>query len=155
MDIIVRYALETEAAKLSDIAVASKKYWDYPDSWIDMWAPERVINPGFISSNYVRVAIQKKEIVGFSAISLNDAEAELEHMWVLPAHIKQGIGKLLLMDAMQFCKKRFVHLLRIESDPNAKAFYEKMGAYHIGYVDSKPKPRKLPVLIMNIQRGDH
>ena len=64
--------------------------------------------------------------------------------------MNQGIGTMLMNQAIEFCRLNNMRALRIESDPNAKTFYEKLGAKHIGYIDSVPKPRKLPVLIIEL-----
>jgi len=104
------------------------------------------VSAEFIRNNKVWVATNDSQILGFIAISVNDQFAELEHMWVLPKFINKKIGKALFKHVVSYCKSNAVCTLRIESDPNAKAFYEKMGAHHIGFVDSIPKPRKLPVL---------
>ncbi|MDH5731045.1 MAG: GNAT family N-acetyltransferase [Gammaproteobacteria bacterium] len=155
MNITIRDAVESDATVLSSVALASKKYWNYPDHWYELWGGTFTLQPRFISNNYVKVAIAKNNIVGFIAISMNNGVAEIEHMWVLPSHINMGIGKKLMDDAIGYCMNHGISTLRVESDPNARLFYEKFGAKHTGYVDSKPKPRKLPVLEINIRSINH
>lgn len=150
MDTKVLEATPADAAQLSEIALAAKKYCQYPDSWYDKWGDMFIVSPEFIKSNIVRVAMIGNDIVGFIAISTDDFVAELEHMWVLPKYMNQGIGSSLFSVVVDYCKYNGIRKLRIESDPNAKIFYEKMGAKHIGYVESLPRPRELPVLELTI-----
>ena len=71
-------------------------------------------------------------------------------MWVIPKHMKKGIGKILMKTVIGYCEGSGIESLRIESDPNARGFYEKMGARLVDYVESKPEPRKLPVLKLEL-----
>ena len=150
MKVKVRKGKKTDARRLSEIAIASKKYWQYPNSWFQLWGNTLEITPEFMAKNNVWVVTQEAELLGFVAISMKQLDAELEHMWVLPEYMNQGIGTMLMNQAIEFCRLNNMRALRIESDPNAKTFYEKLGAKHIGYIDSVPKPRKLPVLIIEL-----
>jgi GNAT superfamily N-acetyltransferase len=73
---------------------------------------------------------------------------ELDHLWVLPEYIGQGIGKQLFNHAIERCKILNISILKIESDPNAQAFYEKMGAKKIGesHSDLFSENRVLPMM---------
>ncbi len=150
MKIRIRMADEAEAEQLSAISLAAKKYWGYPESFFDHWNDVLKISPEFIANNNVWVAVHNNEILGFSAISIKGTIAELEHMWVIPEHMKKGIGKRLMKAVIEYCKNAGMSYLRIESDPNACVFYEKMGARLIDYVESRPEPRKLPVLKLEL-----
>ena len=150
MRISIRRAGEAEAGQLSEISLAAKKYWDYPEPFFEHWNDDLKISPEFISNNNVWVAVHNNEILGFTAISIKDAVAELEHMWVTPEYMKKGIGKTLMKTVIEYCEDAGMESLRIESDPNARVFYEKMGARLVGYVESKPAPRKLPVLKLEL-----
>lgn len=143
-----------DADRLSEIALAAKRFWGYPDYWISLWNNKLIVTPEFIKLNKVWVATGSEILLGFSAISTakksGEEVVELEHMWVLPSYMKKGIGKMLLSEIVKFCRVNHIRKIRIESDPNAKGFYEKMGARHVGYIDSIPRPRQLPVLEINI-----
>ena len=146
----IRMAEEAEAEQLSDIAFAAKKYWGYPASFFEHWQDVLRISPAFITNNNVWVAVCNNEILGFAAISIKETIAELEHMWVMPEHMKKGVGKALIEAIIKYCEAAGIESLTIESDPNARGFYEKMGAQLTGYIESKPEPRKLPVLKLEL-----
>ena len=148
------YATPDQAEALTQIAFAAKRHWGYPERWIQLWSPILIISPEFIETHDTYVAYVNARPVGFCAISHTDHVASLEHLWVLPKHIGQGIGAVLFCRAVECCKELGVHTLEIESDPNAQGFYERMGAKkigeHIGEVEGQP--RILPVLEMTLAR---
>ena len=150
MTINIRKAHKSEEPQLSKIAYSAKKHWGYPEQWMALWADGLVITPEFIANNNVWVATESKQIVGFAAICIKDSMAELEHLWVEPNHMRKGIGEKLFKNVLDYCGLKCIGKLRMESDPNARAFYEKMGAKFVGYIDSIPKPRKLPVYVLEL-----
>ena len=143
---MIRQASADEATLLTEIALQAKRHWGYPESWIKHWEPDLTITPAFISTNLVFVAEEAGETRGFYALCINDAKAELEHMWVKPEFIGTGIGKELFLNAMDRVAELNVRELAITADPNAASFYEHMGAERVGEVDSSIEGRKLPRL---------
>jgi len=143
---MIRPAVDTEAATLTQIALDAKRHWGYPENWIKHWESDLTISPEFIEKNYVYVAEEDGEIRGFYALCLTDSNAELEHMWVTPAYIGTGIGKELFLDAMNRAATMNVSAVELTADPNAAGFYSRMGATQIGATDSEieGQPRHLP-----------
>jgi N-acetylglutamate synthase-like GNAT family acetyltransferase len=144
----IRRSVPEEAQTLTRIAHDAKQYWGYPEHWIKHWENDLTISEDFIQNNHVYVAENSGEICGFYALSVDGTKAELEHMWVAPAHIGTGIGKELFLDAMNRSTVMNVKQVLITADPNAAGFYEKMGAKRIGEVISQmeDQPRELPRL---------
>jgi|SRR4030095_7390650 N-acetylglutamate synthase-like GNAT family acetyltransferase len=145
---MIRPASISEAAALSQIALDAKRYWGYPESWIERWESDLTVTPEFINHNQVFVAESDGEIRGFYALSLEGAKAELEHMWVRPQYIGTGVGKELFLDAMDRAAAMSVREVGISADPNAAGFYERMGATRVGETDASidGQNRKLPRL---------
>ncbi len=143
---MIRPATSDEASTLTAIALESKNYWGYPEHWLKRWEPELTISPEFIEKNHVFVLENGGEVRGFYALCVNDSCAELEHMWVRPAYIGSGVGKELFLDAMERAAKLNVDEVQLTADPNAAAFYKKMGAQQIGEAKSEidGQPRILP-----------
>ena len=83
------------------MALEAKRYWGYPEHWINHWESDLTISPEFIRDNQVYVDEENGEIRGFYALRVIGNKAELEHMWVTPAAIGTGIGKELFLDAME------------------------------------------------------
>lgn len=128
----IRRALVNEAPALTQIAHGAKRYWGYPEHWIQHWQDDLTISPDFVLSNPVYVAEREGELMGFYALVIRDDKAVLDHLWVTPEHIGAGVGKELFLHAMQSAARRNISEVEISSDPNAEGFYQKMGAHRIG-----------------------
>ncbi len=148
MDIQIRRALPDEADVLTEIAHAAKRHWGYPENWIENWKDDLTITPDFITSNEMYVAINGEEIAGCCALVLGDSLAELEHMWIRPAHMGAGVGRALFHHVIERAAKHNAPVVELSADPNAEGFYERMGATRIGEVRSEiaGQPRVLPRL---------
>jgi len=149
---MIRPATTEEASTLSQIALESKSYWGYPEHWLKLWQQELAVSSEFIEKNYVFVFETGGEIRGFYALCINDSQAELEHMWVRPTDIGAGVGKELFLDAMERAARLNVGEVQLTADPNAAAFYKKMGAEQIGEARSEidGQPRILPRMKIDI-----
>lgn len=144
---IVR-AQPEHADSLTQIAIAAKRHWNYPEAWIQFWLPQLTISADYIASNEVWMMIDKEKPLAFYALSQDEEGDVLGHLWVLPEYIGKGIGKQLFNHALERCKLLNIHALRIYADPNAQTFYEKMGAKKISehHSDLFGKDRVLPIM---------
>jgi N-acetylglutamate synthase-like GNAT family acetyltransferase len=151
MDIEIRRARADEAAMLTEIAHAAKRHWGYPENWIQHWQIDLTITPEFIANNEMYVAVKGEEVVGCCALTVNDSNAELEHMWIRPEHMGAGIGRALFNYITARATSLKLPALELSADPNAEGFYQRMGASRIGEVRSEieGKPRVLPRMMIN------
>ena len=135
------------------IAHDAKRHWGYPEHWITHWQDDLTISPEFVAANQVYVAEREGDLLGFYALIIQNEKAELDHLWVAPAHIGTGVGKELFVHAMQNAASRDISAVEISSDPNAEGFYRKMGAHSIGESVSEidGQPRTLPLLSVDPQ----
>ena len=129
---VFRPARPDEAAALTQIALAAKQSWGYPDEWMAEWRPDLTIAPGYIGSSPVWVAELGGTTAGFLGLVRMDAHWHLEHLWVLPAFHGHGLGRALFAEAVKQARAVGATELRIKSDPHAEAFYLKMGAVRTG-----------------------
>jgi GNAT superfamily N-acetyltransferase len=159
LNLAIRPASPEEAATLTMIAHDAKRHWGYPEHWIKHWQDDLTISPDFVAANQVYVAEREGDLLGFYALIIRKEKAELDHLWVAPAHIGSGVGKELFLHAMQTAAGQSVSEVEILSDPNAEGFYRKMGAHRIGEATSEidGQSRALPRLSVdpkpNISRG--
>lgn len=153
MDIQIRRAQPDEAATLTEIAHAAKRLWGYPESWIEHWKDELTITPDFIANNEVYVALAGHEIAGCCALVLRDSQAELEHLWIRPAHMGNGVGRALFQRIVARAAQLNIAGLEISSDPNAEGFYQRMGAKRIGEIQSEidGHSRALPRMSIDLE----
>jgi GNAT superfamily N-acetyltransferase len=148
MDVVValRAALPAEHEALSAIARAAKAHWGYPAEWLELWRDDLAISAERIARGGVVCAARGAEPVGWAALDASADPAELEALWVHPAVMGLGIGRRLFARIAADARALGTSRLRVESDPNAEAFYLRMGARRVGDVPSLPAGRRLPVL---------
>lgn len=142
-----------DADVLTKIALAAKRYWNYPESWITEWTPLLTITPQYIEDNEVYALAGAREIIGFYALAGNGARLSLDHLWVVPAEIGKGRGRALLEHAIERARQLDATTLEIEADPHAQGFYERMGARKVTdrVTQVLGQPRLLPVLLLKIE----
>lgn len=148
----IRKAVPRDAERLTEVAHAAKRHWKYPARWIRLWRDDLTVRPRFISTHAVYCAVRGRELAGFYALSGRAAHFELEHLWVHPAHLGSGVGTRLFAHALKRVRAAGGTSLEIASDPNAQGFYRKMGARPVGFVPSRPRGRRLPLLVVDVPR---
>jgi N-acetylglutamate synthase-like GNAT family acetyltransferase len=149
----IRKATTEDAPVLTTIAHDAKRHWGYPEHWIEHWQDDLTISPDFVAANQVYVAESEGDLLGFYALVIRKDKAELDHMWVAPAHIGTGVGRELFIHAMQTAAGENISAVEILSDPNAAGFYRKMGAHQVGETTSEVdgQSRALPRLTIDTQ----
>ncbi len=158
---MIRQAVEKDAEILTRISFASKGYWDYPESFFEIWKNELTITPAYISTNAVYAAEIGGTVIGYYALVelADDIEVSgicidkgfwLEHMFITPAYIRQGIGRTMMAHMRAMCIRNGIQRVKILSDPNARGFYEKSGCRYIREYPSTIKDRTTPMLVFDI-----
>jgi ribosomal protein S18 acetylase RimI-like enzyme len=144
----IRPARPEEAGTLTEIALAAKGHWGYPRDWIESWKPLLTIHPADILDGEVAVCMVEGDITGFYQLSVRERRAVLDDLWVRPEWIGRGLGRALFRHALASGQRQGAAVLEIEADPNAQAFYEKMGARKIRErrTEVNGSPRLLPIL---------
>ena len=148
MDLQIHRAMPEQAEELSRIALAAKGYWGYPARWMEVWKPQLTFSPAYFEENESWVAEIDHLPVGFCTLLEKDGSAWIENLWVSPEVIGKGVGKELVLHALELSRQRGFERLRLEADPNATGFYEKMGMEKIGERTSaiEGQPRSLPIM---------
>jgi GNAT superfamily N-acetyltransferase len=133
---------------LTTITIAAKRHWNYPESWIQTWLPSLTVTAEYIQSNETWVAIEGEQYVAYYSLKLDGEFLWLDNLWVLPEFIGQGIGKWLFHHAVERSRGTGATALKIEADPNAQDFYEKIGAQKIGehHTEVGSQMRVLPIM---------
>ena len=144
-----------DAATLTTIAFAAKRYWGYPERWIESWHDSLTVQPDFITTHETYSAVVENRTVGFYALGCKGDRLDLQHLWVLPDAMGQGVGRSLFAHALERVRVLGFGLLEIESDPNADGFYQRMGARRIGtrVTTLEGQPRELPVLVYEVDQA--
>ena len=152
MNIHICRALPEEADELTQIALSAKAHWGYPDPWMEMWKPQLTFSPEYFEENESWLAVYNGRPIAFYTLQEKDGNAWIENLWVLPEYIGKGVGRRLFFRAGELARQRGYKILQLEADPNAAAFYEKMGMHKIGERQSEieGQPRRLPIMEMKL-----
>ena len=154
---MIRPAKKEEAEILTKISYKSKRYWNYPQEYFDIWKNELTISPEYIEKNEVFVFELSGAVVGYySLVELpEDIEVSgitikkgfwLEHMFIEPENIGKRIGTKMFDHLNKRCLLKDMNELGILADPNSRGFYEKMGCIYICDYPSTIKYRTTPYL---------
>ena len=158
---MIRKAKIQEADILTKISFSSKKYWNYPKEFYEIWSNELTISSDYIQHNDVFVFEKDKKIIGYYSIvelkddiEISDIKISkgfwLEHMFIEPQNIGKGIGTKLFQHLREWCTSLDVHELGILADPNSRGFYEKMGCEYKLEYPSTIKNRTTPYFQLKI-----
>src|SRR6185436_1357485 len=146
--ISIRRVLPSEADVLTQIAISAKSYWNYPEKWMEIWIPQLTFSPEYFEANESWVAVLEDKPVAFYTWQDRNGIAWIENLWVSAEYIGTGVGKQLFLHALELARQRGYKIMQLESDPNARGFYEKMGMRKIGehQAEVDGQPRMIPVM---------
>jgi predicted N-acetyltransferase YhbS len=152
---VIRRARLQEAGKMSGLALRSKAHWGYPREFLDACEAELTVDPARFSADEFEyfVCCDEGSILGFYALEkLSADDYELDALFVEPAVIGTGIGRLLIRHAIATATKHGAARVIIQGDPNATEFYVAAGARRTGRRESASIPgRFLPVFEIKIE----
>lgn len=147
--ITIRAAYAADASTLSALAFRSKAHWGYSLEFMAACKAELTYSAEMIEAPqyHFYVVLDGANVIAFYALEVITAvEAELEALFVDPARIGTGIGKLMMDHCKSVAARLDVSTITIQGDPNAEAFYLAAGADAIGYRESSSiAGRQLPV----------
>jgi GNAT superfamily N-acetyltransferase len=141
-------ARSEDAGTLTQIAHAAKRHWSYPETWIEAWRDTLTMLPEFVTANVAYIAVEDGRAIGFYVLTNEPDGPHLDHLWVQPSSMGRGIGRALFEHAAAEVNRLGFHSMKIEADPNAEAFYKRMGAVRAGTARSEicGKRRELPLM---------
>ena len=146
--ILIRRVTPTEADILTKVAISAKRYWNYPERWMEIWIPQLTFSPEYFEANESWAAVFEGTPIAFYTWQDRNSIAWIENLWVSAEYIGAGVGKQLFHHALTRSRESGYKVLRLESDPNARGFYEKMGMWKIGehQAEVDGQPRMIPVM---------
>ena len=142
-----RKASLIDLSKLNEISLSSKRYWGYPEKWIEHWADDLTITEKHLHDQKIIVLELESLVIGYCSIADQGNHYEVMHLWVIPEYIGNGYGKALLMEALH----NYIVVnkpILVTADPNSEAFYQKQGFVTFQKVESFPPGRFLPLMKM-------
>jgi GNAT superfamily N-acetyltransferase len=149
----LRDARPDELAALSELCLRSKAVWGYDDAFMIACRAELTLRPDELQSTHLHVAERDSTVVGLAQVKVTGADAELLKLFVEPALLGSGVGRLLFEWATARARSLGAVRISIEADPGAAPFYEHMGARHAGFAASQSiAGRMLPRLQMDLEK---
>nr|WSX48275.1 GNAT family N-acetyltransferase [Streptomyces sp. NBC_00974] len=133
----LRPARAGEAEFLSGLVMRSKAHWGYDAAFLAACAPQLRVEAGDLAGRRIVVA---EDVTGGNAgrgsgvvLGLASLEGEpplgrLGLLFVEPAALGRGTGRLLYRDALRRAARLGFRRLLIDADPHAAGFYRAMGA---------------------------
>ncbi len=150
-DIAIRRAIPADAVALSDLALRSKSYWGYDAAFLEGLRSALTVAAEYLVQRPVYLASQGGRLGGFYGFRVVDEEPFLYDFWVDPGFIRTGIGRALWHHAIGIARAHDYVYFLVESDPNAEAFYIRMGARRVGERVSSDSGRHLPLLRYDVE----
>jgi GNAT superfamily N-acetyltransferase len=147
-DLIIRPARGGEAQVLTELCIRAKAHWGYDAGFMTAAARLLRIRESEIGAGRVLVAEHRQfgaNPCGVAAIAGHRRPGwfELSHLFIAPECFGLGIGRALFGAAIDFAARAGGRHVAILSDPNAAAFYEKLGARRSGEAPSGVEPRRM------------
>jgi GNAT superfamily N-acetyltransferase len=130
----VRRAVVEDVTELSKLVLDAKAHWGYSNAQLQAWRASLDVSAESISAHPTFIAELNGLAIGFYSLIPSAGAWDLDDLWVLPAFMKKGVGRKLLMHAAQVAALGGATSILIESDPNAEPFYVACGANRIGEV---------------------
>ena len=150
----LRDARQNELSGLSELCLRSKAVWGYDAAFMIACRTELTLRPDELRSTSIQVAERDSTVVGLAQVKVTGTDADLLKLFVEPALLGSGVGRLLFEWATATARGLGAVRMTIEADPGAAAFYERLGARHSGFAPSQSIPgRMLPRLQMELEKG--
>jgi len=127
----IRDGHEADFERLRRIAVDSKAHWGYDQALVEEWAEGGDFEPESLGNRLVYVAEAEGGPVGWASLIPRGDVGWLEDLWVEPAWIGRGVGRMLFEHVKEGARELGARRLEWEAEPNARGFYERMGGSYV------------------------
>ena len=151
----VRSAKPGESQSLTALCVRSKAHWGYAAAFMKLSAAALTVDEDDIAAGRVLVAVDDAgRVIGVAGVTTEGDTADLDALFVDPPAIGSGAGRALFEAAVSLARRQGARRMTILADPNAAAFYERMGARYMRHAPSDAIPgRTLPFYEYDLLSG--
>lgn len=133
----LRPARSEELSTLSALCLRSKAYWGYDDAFMAACVEELTLTPADLATDQIIVLDDERGPAGVAQVTLDDELCYLEKLFVDTDRIGKGYGRILFDWAIDAAANTGAREMIVEADPDAAAFYEKMGCIRDGEAKSQ------------------
>lgn len=140
---------------LTALCVRSKAHWGYDAKFMRLSAASLRVSSADIALGRVLVAVDGKDrALGVASVIPDGDSADLDLFFVDPPFMGRGVGRTLFKATVRMAQAFGAKTLTILADPNATAFYERMGARFLRNAPSDAIPgRTLPLYEYDLKSG--
>jgi N-acetylglutamate synthase-like GNAT family acetyltransferase len=125
--VTIRHAVKADAGALGDVYRRSSLS-NEGDRAALLSHPEALeFSDLAVKEHRVRVAVVDDRIVGFATLLPTEQTGELEDLFVDPDWMLHGIGRTLVLDAIETAQEQGLTRIEVTANPHAFDFYEKVG----------------------------
>lgn len=149
--VVVRAGTEADFSHLREIAVEAKAHWGYDRARVEEWGRGGDFEPESLRVREVYVAEADGQPVGWGSLIVRGDVGWLEDLWIHPPWIGRGIGRLLFEHVADRARALGARRLEWEAEPNARGFYERMGANYVRNSEVTEWGRVLDVLGVELE----
>jgi GNAT superfamily N-acetyltransferase len=140
----VRSAKAGESQSLTALCMRSKAHWGYDAAFMKLSAAALAVNEDDIVAGRVLVAVDDAgRVVGMACVLSEGETADLDALFIDPPAIGSGAGRALFAAAVASARRQGARHMTILADPNAAAFYERMGARFLRNAPSDAIPGRI------------
>ena len=151
MNIEFRKAEPDDAAEVAEVYLQSRKTYvafaplAHSEAEVKQWVAKILIPSG-----NVEVAPIEEQIVGMCGTAYREPISWIDHLYLKPAFVGQGIGSLLLNRALEKLR-RPIRLYTFQENTGACRFYERFGFVAIEYGDGSGNEEGVPDVLYELQ----
>lgn len=144
----------TDHTILTEITKKSKAYWGYSVEQILQWDKNLTITQEYIKGNYVFKLLNEDLIIGYYSYFIEEKKnVILDNLFIRPEYIGKGFGKYLMDDFLNKIRESEFEKIILDSEPNAEAFYSKVGFVKVGEFETSIKNRFMPIMEMKLKEN--
>lgn len=148
---VLRPLQTDELAEAHALCLRSKAHWGYDAVFMQACREELRVTAADLEEDELAVIGGPAGLAGLVQVSVDGMQADLEKLFIAPEHMGQGVGRRLYEWALDAARGRGAQELVIVADPDAAAFYRRMGAVPAGTAPSGSiEGRMLPRLVHQI-----
>ena len=146
----LRPARPEDADAVADVLLASRKaFLPYLPSPRSEHEVRRWITTTVLSTQDVTVAVVDSKIVGMLCAQPEKDASWIWQLYLLPAHVRQGIGSRLLAGALARLP-RPVRLWCFQRNSGARRFYERHGFVAVKFTDGRDNEERTPDVLYEL-----
>jgi GNAT superfamily N-acetyltransferase len=151
----IRRARPDEADGLRALAHRSKAHWPYSAEFLQAVRPFLTLEPNDIEGADVWVLEIDGRVAGWYRVTDHGRRAELEDLWLEPAYIGTGLGRVLFEHAADVARRHGAERMEWDAEPYAEGFYRGMGGVVFGRTPSEVVAgRTLPRMRLSLPEED-